>query len=84
MAEQRLDDPNIGPLLQKVRGEAVPQCMHADLLGDASGLARRPARRMQNGDVDCTVFIAARKQKALRTGKLPIGAQNAEQVAPIA
>src|SRR3954454_17702299 len=32
MAKQDLDDPNVGLLLQQVRGEAVPQRVHGDVL----------------------------------------------------
>src|SRR6516165_2860040 len=35
MSQLNLDYPNIGLLLQEVRGEAVPQRMNADTLGDA-------------------------------------------------
>src|SRR5215472_5095665 len=35
VSEQNLDDANIGLLLQKMRGKAVPQRMNADTLGDA-------------------------------------------------
>src|SRR6516225_5249207 len=35
VSEQNLDDPDIGLLLQKVRGKAVPQRMNADALGNA-------------------------------------------------
>src|SRR5438477_3826223 len=40
--EQDLDDPNIGLLLQQMGGEAVPQCMNPNTLGDA-GSCRSPA-----------------------------------------
>src|ERR1700756_644508 len=35
MSQQNLDYPNIGLLLQEMRGEAVPQRMNAETLGDA-------------------------------------------------
>src|SRR6516165_5454010 len=35
MSQKNLDYPNIGFLLQEMRGEAVPQRMNADTLGDA-------------------------------------------------
>src|SRR6516165_5851137 len=37
MSQKNLDYPNIGFLLQEMRGEAVPQRMNADTLGDAGG-----------------------------------------------
>src|SRR5690349_17553356 len=33
--EQDLDDPDIGLLLQQMGGEAMPQCMNPNTLGDA-------------------------------------------------
>src|SRR6516162_2174945 len=35
VSEQHLDNPDIGLLLQEMRGKAVPQCMNADTFGDA-------------------------------------------------
>src|SRR6516164_10343947 len=35
VSEQNLDNPDIGVLLQEMRGKAMPQCMNTDALGDA-------------------------------------------------
>src|SRR5215472_13202772 len=35
VSEQSLDDPDIGLLLQEMRGKAVPQCVNADAFDDA-------------------------------------------------
>src|SRR6516162_271823 len=45
VSEQNLDNPDIGLLLQEMGGKAVPQCMYADALGNASacrGQANNP------------------------------------------
>src|SRR5436853_4852649 len=42
VSEQNLDDPDVGLLLQEMRGEAVPQRMNTDALGNA-GARRRQA-----------------------------------------
>src|SRR5438270_12742486 len=42
VSQQNLDDPDIGLLLQEMRGEAVPQRMNTDALGNA-GARRRQA-----------------------------------------
>ncbi|MND06620.1 hypothetical protein D3C83_280980 [compost metagenome] len=38
MAEQHLDDADVGILFEQVGGEAVPQCMRRDPLLDPSGV----------------------------------------------
>src|SRR6516165_1849983 len=35
VSEQNLDDPDIGLLLQEMRGKAMPQCMNTNALGNA-------------------------------------------------
>src|SRR5690242_7465568 len=45
VSEQNLDDPDIGLLLEEMRGKAMPQCMNADALGNAGacrGQANEP------------------------------------------
>ena len=44
MAEQDLDGPQVGAVLQQVGGEAVPQRMHGDVLVQPRGAARRLGR----------------------------------------
>src|SRR6516162_2163236 len=34
VSEQNLDNPDIGLLLQEMRGKAMPQCMNADTFGN--------------------------------------------------
>jgi len=47
VSEQDLDDPDIGLLLQEMRGKAVPQCMNTNALGNAGaccGHANEPVK----------------------------------------
>ena len=43
VAEQDLDDAEVGPALQKVSGEAVPERVHGHALVEPGGLGRSPA-----------------------------------------
>lgn len=52
MPQQNLDDTGIDTALQKMGGKALPQRVHADLLGQTCRLGGGPARRMQKGNVD--------------------------------
>jgi hypothetical protein len=47
MSEQDLDGADVFPLLEQMRGERVPQRMHADALVDVSGLRRLVHRAVQ-------------------------------------
>ncbi|GAC1340118.1 MAG: hypothetical protein NVSMB26_28110 [Beijerinckiaceae bacterium] len=80
MAQQNLDDPDIGAVLQKMRGEAVPQRMDRDPLGEARRGTGRTAGRMQHLDVERLRLVAAGEQPMLRTRQTPIGSQNGEQL----
>jgi len=40
VAEQRLDHPDIDTVFEQMGGEAVPQCMRADPLGDIGRVRR--------------------------------------------
>src|SRR5512133_1047451 len=47
VSEQNRDDPDIGLLLQEMRGKAVPQCMNTNALGNAGaccGHANEPVK----------------------------------------
>jgi len=52
MAEQRLDDADIGATLQQVGGEAVAQCVNGDALAETRRGTRRSAGSMQHDRVD--------------------------------
>ena len=52
VAEQHLDDADVGAVLQKMGGEAVPQRVDRHALVDAGGGTRRAAGRIQHLHVD--------------------------------
>ena len=62
VAEQHLDDADIGAALQQMGGEAVPQRMHRHALGQAGRGAGRAAGGMQHLDVDRLALVAAGEQ----------------------
>ena len=80
VAEQDLDDPDVGSVLQKMRREAVAQRVQRDALRQSSRLDRRPAGGVQHGRIDRMSVIAAREQKRLRPGEPPVSAKNAEKL----
>ena len=80
MAQQHLNDADVGAALQQMRGEAVPQRMHRDPLGQARRSASRAAGRMQHLDVERLRLVTAGEQPMLRTRQTPIGPQDGEQL----
>src|SRR5205085_4283889 len=48
MAEQDLDDPDVGAVLQKMSGEAVPERMHRHTLAETRCNAGRATGRVEN------------------------------------
>src|ERR1041384_720368 len=71
--EHLLDDAQVTAVFQQVRGEAVPQCVRRDVLGDAGGVGvlldeipdrlrteRRAARREKYFAVQVTVAAKRR------------------------
>ncbi len=66
VAEQRLDDAEVGTALQQVGGEAMPQCMHRDALAEAGRGACRTAGGMQHDGVDRMLRITPGKQPVPR------------------
>ena len=76
MAEQDLNDPNVGAALQKMGGEAVPERMHRHPFGQTGRHTSRAAGGMQHLDVDRLYPGSARKQPVMRPGQPPIGAQD--------
>ena len=64
MPEQVLNDSNIDALLQQVRGEAVPQRMHGDIVvetGCIGGIAKSALYRSRR-----------RRQRLIRAGEQPM------------
>ena len=80
MAEQHLDDADVGAVLQQMGGEAMPQRVDRHLLAQAGRRAGRTAGRMQTCRVDRPVLVAAGEQPVLRPRQAPIAAQDAEQL----
>jgi len=80
VTEQNLDDADVGSVLQKMGGEAVPQGVRRHLFGKASRSAGGPAGGMQRGRFERPFLVAAGKQPALRAGKPPVAAQNPQQL----
>lgn len=62
VAEQNLDDTDVGSALQKMGGKAVAQRKHRHPFVDAGRGARRTAGRIQNLDVKGPGLVPARKQ----------------------
>ena len=50
MTQQHLNDPDIDPAFEQVRGKAVSERMDADTLGQACSLSRRAAGRVEDRD----------------------------------
>jgi hypothetical protein len=49
VTEQNLDDADVGPVLQQMGGEAVPQGVRRHLFGEAGRGASGPAGGVQRG-----------------------------------
>ena len=79
MPEQHLDDADIDAALQQMGGEAVPERVHADLLGQSCRLGRGPAGGMEHLHVDRLV-AAPRKQPVRRSCKAPVGPQDTKKL----
>jgi hypothetical protein len=80
MAEQHLDDAQIGPRLQQVGGKAVTQGVDGDRLSKLRRLARQMAGEAEHLATDRPLSGATRKQKVLRTDDEPVAAQDIQQL----
>ena len=80
MAEQRLDDADIGATLQQVGGEAVAQCVNGDALAETRRGTCRAAGGMQHDRVDRMLGITPGKQPVRGSRQSPIRTQDAEQL----
>ena len=80
VAEQNLDDPDVGSVLQQMRREAMAQRMQSNALGQPRRLDRRPAGGVQHGWINRMIVIAARERIGRWPGQPPVGAQDAEQL----
>ena len=72
MPEQDLDGPDVGPGLQEVGGEAVPQGMNGDVLAQSRGLTSVPADLLHRVGMERLLRILTREEVSVRTGRLPI------------
>ena len=80
MAEQRLDDADVGAALQQVGGEAVAQRVNGDALAETRRGTCRAAGGMQHDGMDRMLGIASGKQPVRGPRQAPIGAKDAEQL----
>src|SRR5258708_36520083 len=74
--EQDLNDADIGPALQKMRGEAVPQRVSRDGLTDPRPLPCHPTGELQSPGAHVLARLLARKQPQAGPSPMPVGAQN--------
>lgn len=74
MTKQNLDDPDIGPTLQKMGSEAVTKGMRGHGLADSGYLSRDPASVLQCCDTDMLSRFPARKKPKPWTSLPPISA----------
>ena len=74
VAEENLDDADVGPVLQKVSRKAVPERMRGHALFDLGALPCRAACALESGDADMIARFLPWKQPQGRTRALPISA----------
>jgi hypothetical protein len=75
MAEQHLDDADIGSGFEQMRGEAVPQCVNGDRLAQIRLAPGHAAGRLQRRGADQPIPLTAGKQPDCRLGQSPVGAK---------
>src|SRR6516165_9206574 len=80
VSEQNLDDADVGLLLQEMGGEAVPQRMNTDTLGDAGALRCQANDPMQLARTRMLPAVAG-KQPGLSGGHPSLLARNAPPLA---
>ena len=78
--EQHLDDPDVGVVLQQVRGEAVAQRMHRDALVELGGLCGGVTGAVELARGDRLGGLLAGKEPAARPRHPPPLPQEVEQV----
>ena len=79
VAEQRLDDAEVGAVLQQVGGEAVAQRMDGDALGDPGAGGGIAAGELERGGAEVVVFAPGRKEVIRGVGGAVVAAQDLEQ-----
>src|SRR3954466_6768804 len=76
--EQDLDNPDVGPALQKMSGKTVPERVGRDGLADPRLSPGSPAGGLQGADADWRAGLLARKQPQAGPRPPPISAKNAQ------
>src|SRR5215216_3897951 len=79
-SEQNLDHPDIDVLLEQMGGEAVPQRMHGYRLTDPGHIGCGVTGTIELARRHRLHRVASWKQPALRSCRLPPGAQQSEQM----
>jgi len=79
MAEQNLDETQVGAVLHEVGGEAVPEHVGGHPLRDASGTAGAGDGPLHGALVEGTSRVAARKQPVGGPMHAPVAAKRMEQ-----
>src|SRR4051812_50010587 len=79
MPKQDLNDPDVGPALQKMSGKTVPERVGRDGLADPRLAPCSPAGGLQGADADWRAGLLAREQPQTRARPPPINAENAPQ-----
>src|SRR5271168_2199851 len=80
VSEQHLDDADVDLVLEQMGGEAVAQRVQRDALVDAGRLSRGMAGTVELACRQRVDRIAAREQPTLWPCRLPIGAQQLQQM----
>ena len=76
VAEQDLDDADVGPALEQMGGEAVAQRVHGHRLGQARRRAADRQAACRTWRCDRPLVVAAGKQPLRRPRQPPIGPQD--------
>src|SRR4051812_32801569 len=77
--EQDLDNPDVGPALQKMRGETVPERVGRDGFADPRLSPGSPTGGLQGPGADRCAGLLAWKQPQSGPRPPPVGAENVEQ-----
>lgn len=80
MAEQDLDNPDVGPAFHQMRREAVAQRVDGDRLVELRRARCDTAGRLQGCRADRFMGLSARKKPASRSGEAPVGPQDRQQI----
>lgn len=79
VAEQYLNDPDVGPAFQKMGGKTVPQRVRGDTLADPRPSSRGTTGRLKSADTHVTTRLLPGKQPQARPCPLPIGPKHLQK-----